>query len=55
MLQDKLPDLANLVAATAVFGQLVGSSGFSRAVALGGIGLWATLMLLAYVLGGNES
>ena len=55
MLQDKFPDLANLAVATAVFGQLVSGQQFSRPVAFGGIGLWAIVMLAAYLLGGTES
>ncbi len=54
MLQDKLPDLANLAVGSAVFGQFVGGQAFSAPVAIAGVGLWVVLMFGAYVLGGTK-
>ncbi len=54
MLQDKLPDLANLAVAATVFGQFVGGQAFSAPVAIAGVVPWVVLMFGAYVLGGTN-
>jgi hypothetical protein len=50
MFVDKLPDLANLAAAGLVFGQLL-MGGFSVAIGLAGVLVWATGMGIAAALG----
>ena len=50
VLTDKLPDTANVVMAGAVFGQAVSGQGFSTALALGGLMLWAGLMTWSMLL-----
>ena len=51
ILVEKLPDIANLVAASTFFGQFLTDRPFSLALAIVGIasasGLWVAVMLLA--------
>jgi len=54
IVQEKLPDLANLAVATAVFGQMVSGQPFSIRIASAGIGIWLTLMLVAFYSGDSE-
>jgi hypothetical protein len=54
MLVEKVPDLANLTLASSVLGQFLGDGPFSLAVAAPGIGTWAALMSLAFLLAGTE-
>ena len=50
VLLDKVPDLANLAAGTAVFGQLLRDEPFSLALASGGFALWAALMTITFIV-----
>lgn len=50
LLADKLPDLANLVVGTLVFGQALSEHQFSIALSLLGFGLWSVLIYLAGIL-----
>jgi hypothetical protein len=50
VLADKLPDAANVVAGGLVVGQAVSGRPFSMALALLGIALWVTLMIVAVLL-----
>jgi hypothetical protein len=49
VLRDKLPDLANLAAGTAVFGQLLRDDAYSSALAFTGAVIWAALMALTFL------
>ena len=51
---DKLPDLANLGAASLIFGQLVGDGQVSLAVMTLGAALWAMFFLIALVAAGDK-
>jgi hypothetical protein len=50
VLVDKLPDLANLIAGTLIFGQLIAAQPFSPWLAVAGVALWALFGLLTLVL-----
>jgi hypothetical protein len=50
VLADKLPDAANVVAGGLVVGQAISERPFSMALALLGIALWVTLMIMAVLL-----
>jgi hypothetical protein len=54
MLVEKVPDLANLTLASSVLGQFLGDAPFSLAVAVPGVGAWAAMMSLAFLLAGRE-
>jgi hypothetical protein len=49
-LAEEFGDLANLAVAALVFGQALGSNGFSPSVAVAGIVVWAVLTAAGFVL-----
>ena len=53
VLADKLPDLANVGAALFVLGQFVGQEPLSPRLLLGGMVLWAVLLILALSFAGG--
>jgi hypothetical protein len=55
VLADKLPDAANVVAAGLIVGQAVSGRPFSLALAVWGIALWATLMIIAVLLASERT
>ena len=54
MLIEKVPDVANLTLASTFFGQFLSERPFSAALALGGVGVWTALVVLAFVVAGND-
>jgi hypothetical protein len=50
LLAETLRDIANIAAGAMVFGQLLGQQAFSRFLALGGAGVWLTLVACALAL-----
>jgi hypothetical protein len=50
VLADKFPDFANVAVAALVFGQAFSGDPFSSGLALVGVAIWITFMLLAVVV-----
>ena len=54
MLIEKVPDVANLTAASTFLGQFLSDRPFSVTLALAGLSVWAALAVLTFVLAGND-
>ena len=52
---EKLPDLANLVAAILVFGQFVGDEPTSVWLVMAGIAIWVTIACATLLIAGDDS
>ena len=54
MLIEKVPDFANLIAASTFFGQFLADRPFSTLLALVGFSAWALLMGFAFYIARND-
>jgi hypothetical protein len=55
LLADKLSDMANIAAGGLIFGQALGDTPFSAAMALAGLAIWLFISWCALFLAGGSS